>query len=357
MKINVVDLFAGVGGLSFGFSKDKNFKVLMANEFDPTIAKAYSLNNPEVKMFVGDIKNLSKEDFEIHLGDDKVDLVVGGPPCQSYSTLGNRLMDERANLFQEYCRVISILKPKVFVYENVTGLLSMDNKQLFPSIKDAFSKLGYKLFHKVLNAADYGVPQNRERVILVGTLNHFDDFEFPSPTHGGGLFLKPYVTVSDAIGNLPQLKSGESSKNYKKTPFTDFQTHIEDTPILTEHEAPKNNKKLLEIMALLPDGGSKMDLPESIRPKSGFGNTYAKMWWNKPAPTITRNFATPSSSRCIHPTQSRALSTREGARLQSFPDSYIFCGSRSLKNLQIGNAVPPLLSIALVKAVKKLFKI
>jgi DNA (cytosine-5)-methyltransferase 1 len=306
-------------------------------------------------MIVGDIKNITRDQLERNLGNKNIDLVVGGPPCQSYSTLGNRLMDERANLFQEYCRVLSILKPKVFVYENVTGLLSMDKKQLFPSIKESFSRLGYKLFHKVLDAADYGVPQHRERVILVGTLNELDEFVFPSPTHGGGLFLKPYVTVSDAIGNLPNLKSGESSKRYTRNPFTSYQTFIEDTQNLTEHEAPKNNKKLIEIMTSLPDGGTKMDLPDYIRPKSGFGNTYAKMWWNKPAPTITRNFSTPSSSRCIHPTQSRALTTREGARLQSFPDSYMFYGSRSMKNLQIGNAVPPLLSYALAKEIKKLF--
>ncbi len=353
MKINVVDLFAGVGGLSYGFSMDNNFKVLMANEFDPTIANAYSMNHPDVKMFVGDIKNLNEEKIKELIGKEKVDLVVGGPPCQSYSTLGKRRLDDRANLFLEYCRVLEILKPKAFVYENVTGLLSMDNKQLFPFIKQTFSKLGYRLYHKVLNAADFGVPQLRERVILVGTLGQ-KEFEFPNPTHGGGIFLKPYVTVEDAISNLPSLKSGESADNYTILPKNDYQTLIQDTERLSDHESPKNNDKLINLMKALPDGGSKKDLPHGIRPQSGFGNTYAKMWWKKPAPTITRNFGTPSSSRCIHPTQSRALTTREGARLQSFPDSYIFSGSRSMKNLQIGNAVPPLLSLVITKQIKKL---
>lgn len=352
-KIRVVDLFAGVGGLSYGFAHDDAFQLVLANEFETDIAKAYSLNHPGVPMLNCDIRDLNEDTIKQHI-ELPVDLVVGGPPCQSYSTLGKRQMDDRANLFLEYCRLLTILKPKAFIFENVKGLLSMDNKKLFPAIKKEFELLGYTLKHQVVNAVNYGVPQDRERVILVGTKGH-NNYEFPEWTHGNGLLTKPVVTLEDALGDLPILKSGEESFIYLTEPTNDFLRFVRDTDVLNDHAAPSNGEHLIRIMEALPDGGSKFDLPENLRPKSGYGNTYAKMWWKKPAPTVTRNFGTPSSSRCVHPRDSRALSTREGARLQSFPDSYKFYGSRATKNLEIGNAVPPLLSIELAKKVKKLF--
>ena len=354
-KINVIDLFAGVGGLSYGFAHNENFEIIMANEYDPDIAKAYSLNHPSVEMVNCDIKDLTAEIIKKHTGGKKIDLLVGGPPCQSYSTLGKRQMDDRANLFKEYCRVLTIVQPKAFIFENVTGLLSMQGGKLFPLIQEEFKKLGYNLKHQVLNAANFGVPQFRERVILVGTKEE-NTFIYPEPTHGDLLLGKPFVTVCDALSSLPILKSGESSKAYLSGPQNEFQRFVQDTEIIEENDAPNNGAHLIRIMEALPDGGDKNDLPEDIRPKSGYGNTYAKMWWHRPAPTITRNFACPSSSRCIHPRDSRAMTTREGARLQSFPDSYKFYGSRQTKNLEIGNAVPPLLSIALAKQMVKFFK-
>lgn len=352
-KIRVVDLFAGVGGLSYGFAHDSAFEIVLANEYEKDISIAYSLNHPSVKMMNCDIRDLNEENIKKHI-TTPVDLVVGGPPCQSYSTLGKREMDDRANLFMEYCRMLIILQPKAFIFENVTGILSMDNKKLFPAIKAEFEKLGYELKHQVLNSANYGVPQERERVILVGTKGP-NNFIFPEPTHGEGLLYEPFVTVEDALSDLPKLKSGEKKTEYISLPKNSFQTFVRNSDTLEDHEAPNNGPHLIEIMEALPDGGSKNDLPEHLRPKSGYGNTYAKLWWKKPSPTITRNFGTPSSSRCIHPRDSRALSTREGARLQSFPDNYKFYGSRSMKNLEIGNAVPPLLSIHLAKQIKKLF--
>ncbi|WP_199769282.1 DNA cytosine methyltransferase, partial [Helicobacter cetorum] len=189
--------------------------------------------------------------------------------------------------------------------------------------------------------------QIRERVILVGVLKNFNkQFYFPKST-------KKQFSLKDALGDLPPIQSGENGNDlgYLKNADNDFLKFVRNTKELSEHNSPKNNPKLIEIMQTLKDGQSKDDLPKDLRPKSGYINTYAKMWWEKPAPTITRNFSTPSSSRCIHPRDSRALSIREGARLQSFPDSYKFYGSASAKRLQIGNAVPPLLSVALAKAV------
>lgn len=355
IKHKIVDLFAGVGGLSYGFSQLDEFEIIMANEIEKDISIAYSLNHPDVNMINCDINDLTEEMIKQAIGDNVIDIVVGGPPCQSYSTLGKRQMDARANLFMQYKRVLSIIKPKAFVFENVTGILSMDKGSLFKNIQREFEELGYKLKYKVLNAVDYGVPQQRERVILVGFFGE-NNFEYPLATHGEG--LKSYVTLKDAIGDLPVIKSSQSSNVYAKKADNEFLKWVRrnSTDILTEHSSPKNGEHLIKIMETLKDGQSKDDLPEDIRPKSGYGNTYAKLWWEKPSTTITRNFACPSSSRCIHPRDSRAMSIREGARLQSFPDDYQFFGTDGMKRLEIGNAVPPLLSVALARQMLKEFE-
>lgn len=350
-KYNVVDLFSGVGGLSYGFSKMPEFNIIAANEIEKDISIAYTLNHPNVKMLNCDINQLSEEKLREILKDERVDLIVGGPPCQSYSTLGKRRLDERANLFMQYKRVLNILQPKAFVFENVSGILSMDKGRLFEKVKSEFESLGYKLKYKLLDAVDYGVPQHRERVILVGFKDE-NNFEYPLPTHGKG--LKPYITLEEAIGDLPQIKSGGTNNSFDNTFSNEFLNFVRKTDeTMTEHTAPKNGEHLIKIMEALKDGQSKDDLPEEIRPKSGYGNTYAKLWWKKPSTTITRNFACPSSSRCIHPRDSRAMSIREGARLQSFPDDYKFYGSDGMKRLEIGNAVPPLLSKVIAEQMLK----
>lgn len=351
-KYNIIDLFAGVGGLSYGFSKIEDFNIIAANEIEKDISIAYTLNHPDVKMLNCDIAELTEERIFEAIGDAKIDLIVGGPPCQSYSTLGKRQMDDRANLFMQYKRILSIVRPKAFVFENVVGILSMEKGKLFKNIQAQFAELGYELKYQVLDAVDFGVPQHRERVILVGYLGK-NPFEFPLPTHGEG--LRPYVTLREAIGDLPVLQSGESKFEYQNEITNEFLQFVRASGCnLTEHTAPKNGEHLIHIMQALKDGQCKDDLPEDIRPKSGYGNTYAKLWWDRPSTTITRNFACPSSSRCIHPRDSRAMSIREGARLQSFPDDYQFYGSDGMKRLEIGNAVPPLLSMAIANKVKEM---
>lgn len=351
-KYTVVDLFAGVGGLSYGFSRNEHYEIILANEMRKDIAKAYTLNHSTVNMLQGDIKDLSENVLRQAIGNRTVDVVVGGPPCQSYSTLGKRQMDARANLFMEYKRVLCILHPRAFLFENVKGILSMDKGVLFEHVRKEFEDIGYSLQYKILNAVDYGVPQLRERVILVGFLGD-NPFQYPEPTHGKGLL--PYVTLQDALKDLPALSCGEENTVYTAPPDNEFLSWARHggSDTLTEHKAPKNSAHLRKIMVALKDGQGKDDLPEELRPKSGFKNTYAKLWWEKPATTITRNFACPSSSRCIHPRDSRALTIREGARLQSFPDNYQFYGSDCLKRLEIGNAVPPLLSVALAEQMLK----
>ncbi|GHV11377.1 cytosine-specific methyltransferase [Fibrobacterales bacterium] len=367
-KIKIIDLFCGVGGLSYGFAHDDDFEIVAANEILPNMAHAYELNHPAVKVYCKPVEEFGITDLQKDFGIKKgyIDLLVGGPPCQAYSTVGKRSADDpRAKLFQEYYRVLKELKPKAFLFENVTGLLSMQGGKLFADIVSLFETLGYFVIHKVLNTADYGIPQIRERVIIVGTKGK-NKFQYPEPTHSSSensdsLFtqkLKPYLTLSDAISDLPFIKSGEESFDYQSEPQNEFQKQmrINSPDKLQNHNAPNNNPKLVRLMESLPDGGTPADLPKDLRPTSGFANTYCRLWWNRPSITITRNLGTPSSSRCIHPKAPRALTTREGARLQSFPDSYIFYGSRSDKNLQIGNAVPPLLSVALKDSMKRYFE-
>lgn len=349
-KYKVIDLFAGVGGLSYGFAQMPEFQILAANEIEKDISIAYELNHPGVKMMNCDIADITEEMLAEALQGQKVDLVIGGPPCQSYSTLGKRQLDGRANLFMQYKRLLQILQPRAFVFENVTGILSMDKGRLFPQIQKEFEELGYTLKYKVLDAVNYGVPQHRERVILVGFKGE-NNYVYPAKTHGVENGLKPWVTLKEAIGDLPVLKSGEEDNHSNMNVDNEFLRFVRRNPegIISEHAAPKNSAHLIRIMEALQDGQSKNDLPEDIRPKSGYGNTYAKLWWERPSTTITRNFACPSSSRCIHPRDSRAMSIREGARLQGFPDDYIFYGTDGMKRLEIGNAVPPLLSIAIAK--------
>lgn len=366
MSYKVVDLFAGVGGLSYGFAHDKDFQIVAANEILEPMARAYSANHPSVKMYNKDIKDFSISDLTTDLGlkEGDIDIVVGGPPCQAYSTVGKRLIDDpRGKLFQDYFRILQELRPRLFVFENVKGLLSIQGGNLIRQIRELFESIGYTVQLKLLNAADYGAPQIRERVILIGTLDS-RPFDYPKPTHYDPTAmvnrqgLKPYITIGEALGDLPSIRSGERGEEYATEPQNDYQRLMrEGAPAkIAEHECSKNNPRMVALMEALPDGGSPKDIPEELRPKSGFANTYCRLWWDKPSTTITRNLGCPSSSRCIHPRDPRPLTTREGARLQGFPDSYIFAGSRGDKHLQIGNAVPTFLSVAIKDAVKSYLK-
>jgi DNA (cytosine-5)-methyltransferase 1 len=367
-KLKVIDLFSGVGGLSYGFAHDDSFDIVAANEILPNMAKAYSLNHPTAKVYAEDIKDFTAKKIKKDLGINasEIDIIVGGPPCQAYSTVGKRLIDDpRGILFQEYYRVLKEFNPKLFLFENVKGLLSIQGGELLKNIILLFESLGYKVQYKLLNAADYGAPQIRERVVIIGSKLK-TDFKYPEPTHYNpeetpNIFnkkLKPYLTLKEAISDLAFIKSNEESFEYASTPQNDFQKSMrKNAPKkLMDHNSPKNNEKLVKIMELLPDGGTPEDLPENLRPTSGFKNTYCRLWWERPSMTITRNLSTPSSSRCIHPKAPRPLTTREGARIQCFPDDYQFYGSRSDRNLQIGNAVPTFLSNAMAKAILENFK-
>lgn len=361
--INTVDLFSGVGGATLGLKYAKGFNTLLVNDVDSDMCNSFKMNFKDYPVICDSIANIN---FKKEVKKSKIDLVIGGPPCQAYSTSGKRLMeDPRAVLYHQYYRCLLELQPKIFVYENVKGLLSMNGGLLLKDLKELFASLGYFVQTRILNAADYGVPQERERVIVVGCRDGID-FQYPKPTHAKvsshsnkSLFndnkLIPYVTLADALSDLPLIKSGESSTNYAKPPQNPYQEYLrsEKLDYLFDHNASIHGASLMKIIEHVPEGGLKNDIPEQYRPTSGFPNSYGRLWWDRPSTTITRNLGTPSSARCIHPLVNRALTTREGARLQSFPDHFKFSGSRSKKNLQIGNAIPPLLALAIAKEIKK----
>jgi len=359
-QIKVIDVFCGAGGLSYGFYKNKNFNLLCANDIEKDMTETYKANHKDVPVYNMDIKNLNLNLLEkdLNIIKNDIDIIIGGPPCQAFSTVGKRLLDDpRGKLFQDFYRLVKECEPKMFLFENVKGLISIDKGNLLKHIINLFKEINYNVEYKVLNACDYGVPQARERVFIVGTLDK-KKFDFPKVTHSekGCSITNKYILLKDAISDLPYLDTNDKKDEYVIEPENDYQKLLKDTDTLTEHFSPKNNSNLVTLMKELPDGGTPLDVREEIRPKSGFKNTYCRLWWERPSPTITRNFSTPSSSRCIHPKQPRPLSPREALRIQSFPDSYILKGSASSKKVQIGNAVPPILSQKLASSVEDYFK-
>lgn len=343
MIYNMADLFAGAGGLSYGFREHGGFRILFANEIDEDAAQTYGHSHCGTTVYRCDVAKLKRARIEGDIGPLVLDVVVGGPPCQAYSTAGQRRKgDKRGRLFSRYAKMLEELDPTVFLYENVVGLLSMEKGRLFARIRSRFERLGYNVDHRTFEAADFGAPQMRERVILVGTKRKIP-FAWPEPTHADRR-----LTMADALGDLPE----QPEARYASEPQNDFQKAMRAGSTLPLYHDPlRYGEKLTRIIEALPEGGTVKDLPEELRPTSGFGNSYARLWWDRPVPTITSNFATPSSARCVHPHAHRALTTREGARLQTFPDTYLFFGSKGSKHLQIGNAVPPVLAKALAAAV------
>lgn len=357
LKPKAIELFAGAGGLSLGL-KRAGFDIVLANEIEKDFAKTYKVNHPNTKVICSDIRSINFITEIDKLGLKKIDLVCGGPPCQGFSTIGSKKEhDPRNNLFEEYLRVVSEINPNFIIFENVSGFKKLYSGKAFNSIEKGLNELGFKTYSTILDVSDFGLPQIRERMIVVGWKKEFGDVEMPEPTHSNAdnIFrLKRKLTLMDAISDLPELGANDNKNSYLTEPQNEFQKIARANSFkLTEHNSSNYGDKMLEILSLIPEGGTIEDIPERLRPKKYFKNTYARLYPNKPAPTITRNFGTPSSSRCVHPFQNRALSTREGARLQGFPDNYKFFGSKTSKNLQIGNAVPPILGEVIARKIIK----
>lgn len=341
-----IELFSGAGGLSIGIEK-AGFCIVLANEIEKDFATSFKMNHPNTKMICKDIRQV---DFYVELkklGLSKVDLVSGGPPCQGFSTVGSKNKeDPRNGLFYEYLRAVKETQPNYIIFENVAGFKTMYQGIAYKTLINELNDLGYDTTSSVLEASDYGLPQIRKRTIIIGWKKGLVAVNLPTPTHfneSGLLNSTKKLTLMDAISDLPELKANQVNLKYLETPQHPYQIRLRGEEVaLTEHNSANYGAKMLEILSLIPRGGTVNDLPERLRPKKYFSNTYARLLPDRPSPTITRNFGTPSSSRCVHPFQDRALSTREGARLQGFPDNYVFYGSKTSKNLQIGNAVPPI---------------
>lgn len=259
MRPKVIDLFAGVGGLSLGFEQH-GFDVILANEYDASIAAAYQLNHKNTKMIVGDITTLNLEEvFGKYKG--KIDVVIGGPPCQGFSQKGQRktIHDERNFLFKYYVAVVELVKPRYFVMENVPNLLSAEGGFFRNEIMELFDSMGYSLNMGVLNAADYGVPQNRRRAVIIGKRDG-NAPELPAP-------LDKTVTVWDAISDLAYLQSGEGKEEqeYKNEPQSDYQKKLRrESSILHNHVVTKHSKLALERLALIPPNAGKKFFRKNI---------------------------------------------------------------------------------------------
>lgn len=360
-KYNCIELFAGSGGLGTGFA-NAGFNIISANDVWKAAGETYTANHPNVKYIVKDISKLTGNELLDGTGFEKkdIDVIIGGPPCQGFSTLGKRFIDDPRNkLFKEYVRLVNDIKPKFFVMENVVGILSMENGNVLENILKSFNEIGYKLEYKILNAAEYGVPQQRERTIFIGTRTNVK-IRYPKKTHTltNEKGLIPALTLWDAIGDLPQ-DDAKEIKKYNKEPQNDYQRKMRSGALeLVNHKPSTHSKKAINMMKYIPMGKSAWDvksiIPSEFMPTSGYGNTYARLNANEPGMTITRNFACISSSRCIHPYLNRGLTAREAARIQSYPDNYIFKGSKTDIHLQIGNSVPPILAEKIANIVSEL---
>lgn len=363
-KITTVDLFCGAGGFSEGFSKSGDFETLLAVDFDKQAIGTFQHNHPSIPAICEDISKLDEAKLLSLTKGKNVQVVIGGPPCQGFSLAGRRLPDDPKNqLFKEYVRVVSILCPDIFVFENVVGLVSMQGGLVLEAICNEFSKIGYELSYSVLNSADYGVPQARPRFIMIGS-RHNKRIGMPTPTHYAlsnpslDLFseeLKPHVSVKDALSNLPQIKQGEGEEVLESTSAqNEYQRIISGTRIpgkLFNQRATKHNENIVERYSHLPQGGDIRSLPERLKTKK---NNVFRLNDSLPSRTITCNFRTD----IIHPWMPRGITTREAARLQSFDDDYQFFGNltRKAKYLtqddQVGNAVPPLLAKSIADHIK-----
>ena len=346
MKPTVIDLFAGVGGLSLGFEME-GFDILLANEFDQSIATAYKENHKSTNVVVGDITSL---DLSKVFGEyvNKIDVVIGGPPCQGFSQKGKRktINDERNFLFKHYVEVVKFVKPKYFVMENVPNLLTAEKGFFLNEIKGLFKDYGYSIRYGVLNAADYGVPQNRRRAIIIGKYLATPP-ELPLP-------CKQKPTTWDAISDLAYLESGEGEfeQEYRNSPKSDYEKKMrKGSKILYNHMATKHSALALERLSLIPPNAGKEVLPKKHITKSVYSGTWSRMKQNDVAVTITTRFDTPSSGKFTHPFLNRAITVREAARLQSFPDTFKFIGSKMSQMKQVGNAVPPLLARKIARVI------
>ena len=344
-----IDLFAGVGGLSLGFEQ-AGFDVVWANEFNTAIAKAYAQNHPKTHIDTRDIRQIDLK-YELSKYAGCIDVVMGGPPCQGFSQKGKRigLNDERNFMFQKFVEVVSIVEPKFFVLENVPNILTASNGYFKDQIIDNFEKLGYYIEVKILKAENYGIPQIRRRAVFVGKLGSALKYKLPDSANTP-------VCVEDAISDLPTLLSGEGTNfiAYNQPPVSEYQKKMrQNSSGIWNHIATNHSKVALKRLKYVSLNSTKDDLPLKQRTKSIYSGTWTRINPKGFARTITTRFDTPASGQFTLPFQDRCLTVREAARLQSFPDTFIFYGNKTEQMLQVGNAVPPTLAKVIAETILK----
>ncbi len=360
-NLTVVDLFCGAGGLSEGF-RQSGYNILVGCDIDEIAGRTFTLTHPGARFLCGPIQKLRASEILLAAGirSGELDVLVGGPPCQGYSVYNHKrgLNDPRAGLFKEYLRIVEAVRPKWVVMENVSGLTSIAGGAIIEEIKNGLALLGYHVEWQLLKAEQFGVPQERRRLFFIGNRIGVP-IHFPDPTHGEG--LSPYVTVWDAIGDLPSVENGGGGPvaEYSIQPENDYQRAIrKDSSAIFNHSAPKLNDVNLKRMKHIPEGGSWRDIPYDLLPegmKRAKRSDHTKRY-GRPRKT---DLACTILTKCdihwgayIHPVQDRAITIREAARLQSFPDSFRFLGSATEQYVQVGNAVPPVLAKAVADGIK-----
>lgn len=371
MTFNTIDLFSGCGGMTLGFSW-AGFKSIFASDIDENCNLTFSSNFPNTPFLCKSIIDIQKTEVDSLLNNKSVDIIIGGPPCQGFSLankLRNKIKDDPRNkLFYEYIKFIDWYNPKAFVMENVKGLLSMHNgaviKQIIKECENAGT--GYNVRFKVVKASDFGVPQYRERVIIIGIKKELNIIpEFPAKK------FKKEVSLDEAISDLPLINAGqgEEDMSYTNSPSNEYQKFMrEGVSILKNHIAMRHTQRLIERFNAIKHGQSLVDVWETHgavkrgqpleKSEIKFSQNNQRLFGNKPAPTIAASF----QSNFIHPHLNRNFTAREGARIQSFPDSFVFKGMRTKmsweKGLsqyqQIGNAVPPLLAYEIANTLKEI---
>lgn len=387
-RLTVIDLFCGTGGFSKGFENTGRFEVLFGVDLLPRSIETFKLNHGSARAVAGDVRRFPAETVgaELRLAPGDVDVIIGGPPCQGFSSIrphrGTNDDDPRNSLFENFAHYVAHFRPRVFVLENVVGLATHKEGSTVAAMQETFEALGYDADWRILNAAHYGVPQKRERLVMIG-VERGAPLDFPAPTHGGeglgrtigfrdrqrmhgvtrqgSLFdgevpaspkLLPVVTVMDAVDDLPIIGSGEKAAGYDREPRTPYQSDRRaNARSLELHSSTRHTEKMMEIIR--HSGPNIHSIPSHLI-TSGFSSCYSRLAGDEPSVTITVNFVHPASNRCIHPTLDRALTPREGARLQSYDDDFQFSGGRAQIVKQIGNAVPPLLGQAIGRHVAAL---
>jgi DNA (cytosine-5)-methyltransferase 1 len=367
--MNCIDLFCGCGGMTLGF-KWAGFNSIIASDIDENCGKTIEKNFPETKFILGNISDVDKAYFDEIIKNKEIDLITGGPPCQGFSLANknrNKVEDDPRNkLFYDYVKFIKWYSPKAFVMENVKGLLSMEKGKVIQTILEEFENagLGYNVDYKVLTASDYGVPQKRERVILIGFRKDLNLFpEFPEENKS------IQITVDEAILDLPEINAGQGKENadYISEPMNDYQKLMrKNSKKVFNHIAMRHTQRLIDRFEAIKPGKNLIDVWETHgavkrgnpneKSEVKFSQNNLRLIGNKPAPTVAASF----QSNFIHPYLNRNFTAREGARFQSFPDDFIFEGMRTKmsweKGLsqyqQIGNAVPPLMAKAVADKIK-----